>query len=384
MNVLAAVLAFGAFGACLISAAVLLLLNPRNTGIRWYTAFEVVMLLWLLGQGMDALYPSGAWFQFMCAAAFALPGFFIAYGHMVDCTRPTWHGLVITGLATIWGILLSRPAVLAPLGPVGSQVAINTWLFTAWTVGAILTWRFCRRLKIQPLVLLVAAPVFVCVGLGVASPTYRIYALPPLMLVIQFLVFVAVVRLQFYDIDVRVRRSGELAAEAAEGQRLAVLGELAAVVAHEVRNPLTGVRSLAQRLAEEDVDDDRRRRWAGVILEETARVERLVSNLLDLSRRVPRPPAARTPLAPLFEDLTLLVGARAARTGVTVQADAHGLTAAAPREALAQALLNLLLNAIAHSPAAGRVDLLARSTAGAGGMEILVRDQGPGIPPAER
>ena len=386
-NVLAAVLAFGAFGACLLSAAVLLLLNPRNTGVRWYTAFEVVLLLWLLGQGMDALHPHGFWFTFMNAAAFALPGYFIAYGHMVDCTRPTWQGLVITGLATIWGIVLSRPAVLAAMGPLSGQVVTNAWLFAAWTTGAILTWRFCRRLELMPVVLFVAAPVFVCVGVGVAVATFRIYALPPLMLLIQFLVFVAVVRLRFYDIDVRVRRSGELATEAAEGQRLAVLGELAAVVAHEVRNPLTGVRSLAQRLAEEQVEDDRRRRWAGLILEETARVERLVSNLLDVARRAPRPAGpARTELAPLFDDLALLVGARATRAGVTLLLEPRGLTAAVPREPLAQALLNLLLNAIAHSPAGGRVELLAQRAEepGEGAIELLVRDQGPGIPVAER
>ena len=62
--------------------------------------------------------------------------------------------------------------------------------------------------------------------------------------------------------------------------------------------------------------------------------------------------------------------------------DGGAAVAAAAREALAQAILNLLLNAIRHTPAGGSVQLAARSAAGA--VAVVVRDTGPGIPAAER
>src|SRR5439155_19741246 len=127
------------------------------------------------------------------------------------------------------------------------------------------------------------------------------------------------------------------------------------------------------------------RRYAGVILDETGRVERLVSQLLELARTHRWRPSGNgqtTPLVPLFEDITLLAGARAARAGVTLSADARGLAAHAPREALAQALLNLVLNAIDHSPPDGTIELFAQTRTN--GVDVVVRDQGPGIPAEDR
>jgi signal transduction histidine kinase len=91
---------------------------------------------------------------------------------------------------------------------------------------------------------------------------------------------------------------------------------------------------------------------------------------------------ARTPLAPLFDDLALLVTGRAEKAGVRVTVDAHGVTAHSAREPLAQALLNLLLNAVDHTPAGGAVSLAARTAEG--GTAIAVRDGGPGVPREQR
>jgi two-component system sensor histidine kinase AtoS len=168
-------------------------------------------------------------------------------------------------------------------------------------------------------------------------------------------------------------------------ERLAVLGEIAATIAHEVRNPLTGVRSLAQRIAQDEIPADKRRKYADVILEETRRVERLVSNLLELARRGTRRDqhaSTTTALPALFEDLALLVASRAERARVQLVTNAQELVVPAPREAVAQALLNLLLNAIAHSPPNSVVTLNAQQKNGS--VEISVRDHGQGIAASER
>src|SRR5690606_24283045 len=209
------------------------------------------------------------------------------------------------------------------------------------------------------------------------------YVMPLGTIAIHFIIFLGVARLRFYDIEVRVARSGEIASRAGELERLAAVGELAASVAHEVRNPLTGMRSLAQRMADEPIDPERSRRYASISVEEAGRLDRIVSSLLALARRGTLRAWSGDPtrLAALFHDLLLLTSARAARAGVTVRAERTTIVAPAPREALAQALLNLLLNALAHTPRGGTVTL---SASDGDRVTISVRDTGPGVPAAER
>ena len=90
-------------------------------------------------------------------------------------------------------------------------------------------------------------PVGVLGGILTRGET-SVFIMPLAMVWIQGLLFYGVARLRFYDIEIRAVRTGELAAAAAEQERLAVVGELSASLAHEIRNPLTGLRSLAQRL----------------------------------------------------------------------------------------------------------------------------------------
>jgi two-component system, NtrC family, sensor histidine kinase HydH len=217
-----------------------------------------------------------------------------------------------------------------------------------------------------------------------ARGSFLLYAMPLITIMIQFLIFVGVVHHRFYDIEVRAARSGDLAARGAEQERLALLGELSATLAHEIRNPLAGMRSLTQRLGEPDVDEDRRTRYARVILGEIGRMERIVGNLLDLARRstVAESAVSVTALEPLFDDLLLLVDGRTRRAQVRVERDAAGLSAAAPRDALAQSLLNLLINAVTHTPPGGTIQLSA-GPAGAG-VEVRVSDTGPGVPQEAR
>lgn len=388
-HALAAGEAFFALGVTVFSTLTLLLFNPRSSGVRWYALFQLCIAVWLFAQGMGfATDAWPTWRAWMSGAVHLSPGFFLAFAIMqTSRSLPHALGAIALGFA------------LLPLDQRSMTASYAEPLLAAWTIGGwvLATWLFVRLMRRDPrstaaerrlartllLGIVMVMPIGI-IGSVLMRGAVGIYIMPAAMVWIDILLFVGVARLRFYDIEVRAVRTGELAAAAAEQERLAVVGELSASLAHEIRNPLTGVRSLAQRLAEEEIPEEKRRRYASVILEEVGRVERLVANLLGIARRAPRVrgPAERTQLAPLFEDLALLVHGRADKAGVRILVDARGLTVPGAREPLAQALLNLLLNAVAATPSGGTVSLSAREVEGA--VEIAVRDAGPGVPREDR
>jgi signal transduction histidine kinase len=388
----AALIAFAALGANFVGTGLLILINPGSRSIRWHAAFTFWIMAWLALQGWFALgLGSDGLLRFYGGAVHLMPAFFMA-ATLVETQQVrnrTAFLVVAAGVATV--------GVLNPMN--GSAGGI-IWQAALWGTAAVLHFRDSsartprsadasagftsvsvgggeRALK---LVLLVVVPVAV-IGVIVLGGEFVLYIMPLITILIQFLIFIGVVHHRFYDVEVRAARSGELAARAAEQERLALLGELSATLAHEIRNPLTGMRSLTQRLVEDDVDEARRTRYAGVILGEISRLERIVGNLLDVARRntVHDLEGAATELAPLFDDVALLVEGRAKRAQVIVERDGGGLSAAAPRDALAQSLLNLVINAVSHTPPGGRVRLTA-TRADSNGILVRVSDTGPGVP----
>jgi signal transduction histidine kinase len=402
----AALVAFAALGANLLGTALLILLNPRSRAVRWHAGFMFWIMAWLALQGWFTLGLGNATlFQLYVFVVHMMPAFFLAAALVETRQMGDFPALLVVAAA----------APFAPfLNPMTAGALGTAWHAALWGSAAWLHYRDrsnrsrsgyagSDRLFRSPrgalrsetdavqggelalkVVLLVVVPVCV-VAIIVLGGRFLLYAMPLITIGIQFLIFIGVVHHRFYDIEVRAARSGELASRAAEQERLALLGELAATLAHEIRNPLTGMRSLAQRLAGAQLDDDRRQRYASVILGEVDRLERVAGNLLDVGRRsvVRDTPLEATALDPLFDDLMLLMDSRARRAEVLLERDGGGLRAAAPRDALAQSLLNLLINAIAHTPPGGRVRLSAAATDGEH-IQVRVIDSGPGVPAEER
>jgi signal transduction histidine kinase len=154
------------------------------------------------------------------------------------------------------------------------------------------------------------------------------------------------------------------------------------VLAHEVRNPLAGIRGAMQVLMGRRPDGDPERAVMQEILKRTESLNDLLDDLLLFAR--PRPPRmSMVDLAPLVRDVFATVSQDPAGAGVTFEAAGEPLAVHADPDLTRATLLNLVLNAAQALQGSGRITV---STAArpAGMVEMQVRDTGPGIPPEIR
>jgi two-component system, NtrC family, sensor histidine kinase HydH len=165
--------------------------------------------------------------------------------------------------------------------------------------------------------------------------------------------------------------------------KLAVVGEMSSVIAHEVRTPLGILRSSAQMLQRESGISDEGRELVGFIESETERLNRLVSAMLDTAR--PRAPSyVAVDMHELIGKSIAMLGAQADKKQVSVTAT---LLAARPvvecdAEQMTQVLLNLLMNGLQILGHGGRIEIATHDDERY--LYIDIADDGPGIDPAER
>ncbi len=176
-----------------------------------------------------------------------------------------------------------------------------------------------------------------------------------------------------------------------EQDRLAALGTMAAGLAHEIRNPLAGIKGAAQyvRKARHDADPEDLDELLDVIVDETDRLASVVNQFLDYARPLTLQ-AAPAALPELVERVLAVVRAQGLPPGVQLRAEADGELppCAVDVDKLHQVLLNLVQNAVEAVGTAGEVRVALRATSltdprsrGRPAVEIAVVDDGPGVPP---
>jgi signal transduction histidine kinase len=183
------------------------------------------------------------------------------------------------------------------------------------------------------------------------------------------------------EIEQVVHKLQQREREVLRAEQLAAVGRLAAGVAHELRNPLTAIKMLAQTNRAEAEARGLPAPDLEVIEQEVRRMERCLQTFLDYARP-PRPERRPVDLAGAVGRAFALVAARARRQQVRLHSAPPGPlpAVAADAEQVQQVLLNLVLNALDAMPGGGTLEVSLRP-AGEGEVELCVLDTGPGIPP---
>ena len=175
-----------------------------------------------------------------------------------------------------------------------------------------------------------------------------------------------------------LERERELEIQALRQSRLAAMGEMAATLAHEVRNPLGGMELFTRLLIDELAEQPRSRRLAEQIARGIQDLNHLVGNILEYGR-MPEPRLALTSVGGVIEEAFSVVGP-SLQAGIRVEIpDARELHWWLDRALVTQVLLNLLRNAGEAMGDRGvlRVGIEADERL----LRIVVEDTGPGIEP---
>lgn len=183
-----------------------------------------------------------------------------------------------------------------------------------------------------------------------------------------------------------VERLEQREREVLRSEQLAAVGQLAAGIAHELRNPLMAIKILVQSAGESE--GALRGRDLSVVEEEIVRLEGSIQSLLDFARP-PKPEKTAFDLRQLIRQTFELVSARAEQQHVSLVSHVPDMPATVEADGgqLRQVLLNLLLNALDALPDGGTVtvDVVGKNLGeGSGpaemGFEIKVSDNGRGLP----
>jgi PAS domain S-box-containing protein len=185
---------------------------------------------------------------------------------------------------------------------------------------------------------------------------------------------------QGFNIDITAL--DQMQTQLSRAERLATLGQVAAGIAHEIRNPLVGIGSTASLLLDDADPSDPRRADLEVILNETRRLDRIVNQIIDYAR-----PRALAPmlfsLSDILQEVMKLLDASLTAKRIKVHCHVHPTLSQlqADRDQIKQVLLNVVQNAVEAVSEGGTLDIAAFELPRnyEPGAVVTVTDNGGGI-----
>lgn len=181
-----------------------------------------------------------------------------------------------------------------------------------------------------------------------------------------------------------VGRLREMMEEVRTSRQMAILGEFAAQLSHEIRNPLTSIKLNLQKLGRSaDTIPRGAATSLGIALREVGRLDQVVRSVLELARQetgTREPGSVHETAREAVEVVADQARAQGVRLQMSLEASADEVMMSQVR--IKGALLNLLLNALEAMPSGG--ELVVRSSSAAGVFRLTVSDTGPGVSAGER
>jgi signal transduction histidine kinase/putative methionine-R-sulfoxide reductase with GAF domain len=172
-------------------------------------------------------------------------------------------------------------------------------------------------------------------------------------------------------------------AQLIRSEKLAALGQLAAGIAHEIRNPLTSINILIHSLASNLPSETSQKEDLKVIEEEIHRINEIVDQFLRFAKPTP-PLFQKVEVASIFEETLQLLRPQIEKQRIVVQKEFQTLPPIMmDREQIKQVILNLLLNAVQATIKGGHLALKGHIPRDERWIKLFIQDSGVGIPPED-
>jgi two-component system sensor histidine kinase HydH len=361
--------------------------------LRWITGLRLAFLALLLAataslylRGSLTRYPISQTIVFTTiASGFALAGVYaailrsakrladLAYAQLV-LDQLTWTAIVYvsggasSGATSFYALTCLVGAILVGLRGAAIAAGAGVLFYGGLCAAFRLAWVVAPRDQ-----------------LAAAYPTDTAEIVYPLL--VNVLGIVVVSLLAGYLAE-RLRVTGGALAEATqravEAERLAVLGRIAAGLAHEIGNPLGSIRGSIELLRESAALSDEDRMLCDIIQRETQRLSNLVGDMMDLSKpRAPRPEAVDV-VGLAREVVALAANAeRVSDVRVEYEGPTFAVRARCDGAQMRQVLWNLVRNAIQATPAGSAVTVKVEPASSGREVAVCVNDCGPGVLPRD-
>lgn len=207
---------------------------------------------------------------------------------------------------------------------------------------------------------------------------YLTFGLSILIMGLIFVALLLIVHKAEMMIEERAKERRELEEQLHQAESLAALGEMVAAVSHEIKNPLGIIQSTAEFLAGQPDAGDTQKRLSGVITEESARLNRIVTEFLDFAR--PQVPELQESyLDEIIDKNLLFLHPELEKKGIEVEHNLNGKSfkLEADQSQLYRALLNIFINAIQAMNEGGVISIRVEGNRAQWLMEV--KDTGCGI-----
>jgi len=188
-----------------------------------------------------------------------------------------------------------------------------------------------------------------------------------------------------HQVELAKRELKETQAHLIHSERLAAIGEMSVIVAHEVRNPMSSIRSCAQRIHKAVEVKDPNKKYTNYIMQEVDRLERIVKDMLTVTRQ-PKPNLVDENVNRVIEEILLHMDDEIRKSGVVLTKRLDKNLPAIPVDPalLKQVILNILNNALFFMQDREKKELKIATGQDKRFLQIRISDTGPGIPAHNR